>query len=391
MNFSKMDPMFEALDIALNSKPSQPVLIWGPDGCGKSRGILSYILKLKNPDGSPVKFWFLNGNSMEPTDMPGLFARGENGEWGRVPVLRALKEARVEHAKGNFFVFVLEEFTTMNKAVMAPFLSFISEKVAGDDRYNEDLTHIIALANPPEIAVNPTHLAPPVATRFFHIQWKMEFSYWAENMMAGSWFPGTQEAAADVISFLVSRGNPDTAGFDETSGFAQTPSREFMNKTRGNPRTWTNLIKSDTVARECGASLPAREILFRGMVGEGLGREYLSWLKMKSEGIDILQALKDPDSVEIPTRTDRQFAFYTAIAARVSITMNEDDYWNAWELLCRTQDKDLATLAARTLGKLLQAPGGRKLITKRGFHNEALKEYGDMLLGLKKILSQIKK
>jgi hypothetical protein len=389
MDFSKMQVLFETLDVALNSKPSQPVLIWGMDGCGKSRGVEQFIKdRLVNPDGSPVKYWYLNGNSMEPTDVAGLFARGADGDWGRVPVLRAIKEAMEEQAKGNSYVFIFEEFTTMNKATMAPFLSLTSEKVTGDIRLDENLTHIIALANPPEIAVNPTHLAPPVATRFLHMQWKMDFAHWAENMLEGNWFPGTQEAAADVISFLASKGNPDAPNFDETSGFAQEPSREFMNKTRGNPRTWTNLIKSDTTARECGASLRAREILFRGMVGEGLGREYASWLRMKDEGLDVLQALKDPSSVEIPARTDKQFAFYTAVAARVSVTMDEGDFWNAWELLSKTNDKDLATLAARTLGKLLQRPEGRKLVSNRGMH-PTVSEFGEMLIGLKKILTTI--
>ena len=391
MNFDKMNVLFQTLDLALKSKPSQPVLLWGMDGCAKSRGVESHIQEnLKNPDGSPVKYWFLNGNSMEPTDIAGLFARGVDGDWGRVPVLRAIKEAVEEQAKGNFYVFVFEEFTTMNKATMAPFLSLISEKVAGDLRLDENLTHIIALANPPEIAVNPTHLAPPVATRFLHLQWRIYFSYWAENMMEGNWFPGTQEAAADVISFLASKCSPDARNFDEVSGFAQEPSREFMNKTRGNPRTWTNLIKSDTVARECGASLEVREVLFRGMVGEGLGREYTSWLQMQADGVDIEKALRSPDSVQIPERTDKQFAFYNAVAARVSMTMDPNEFWNAWELLSRTSEKDLAVLSVRTLGGLLQRPGGVKLIQAKGIH-PAVNDFGDMLAGLKKILNQISK
>ena len=389
MDFSKMNVLFETLDMALNSKPSQPVLIWGMDGCGKSRGVESYIRQnMSNADGSDVKYWFLNGNSMDTTDIPGLFARGEDGEWGRVPVLRAIKEAVEEQAKGNQYVFIFEEFTTMNKAVMAPFLSLVSEKVAGDLRLDENLTHIIALANPPEIAVNPTHLAPPVSTRFLHLDWKMDFAYWSENMMEGNWFPGTQEAAADVISYLVGKCNPDSPSFDETSGFAQAPYREFMNKTRGNPRTWTNLIKADSTARECGASLRAREIMFRGMVGEGPGREYASWLRMQADGLDVIAALKDPFSVEIPTRTDRQFAFFNAVAARVSMTMDPDDFYNAWELLSKTNDRDLAVLPARTLGKLLQKKEGPKLIKGKGLHPTVM-EYGEMLMGLKAILANI--
>tara|TARA_R110000824_G_scaffold110094_1_gene258017 strand:- start:516 stop:1745 length:1230 start_codon:yes stop_codon:yes gene_type:complete len=390
MDFNKMNPLFETIKIALATTPSQPVLVWGADGCGKSRGILSLIEDMENTDGSPVKSWFLNGNSMEPTDMAGLFAREDEKGWGRVPVLRALKEAVEETAAGRQYVFVFEEFTTMNKATMAPFLSFISEKVAGDCRYNEDLIHIIALANPPEIAVNPTHLAPPVSTRFLHLQWEMDFGYWAENMMEGTWFPGTQEAAADVISFLYSKGAmPGRSASFASSGFAEIPSREFMNKTRGNPRTWTNLIKMDTTARTLGVEFSTRKILFRGAVGEGMGREYGSWLQMKSEGIDPIEALKDPENVILPVQTDRVFAFFNAVAARVSTSMDPKEWQSAWVLLGRCDDKDLGVLAARTLAKLPKKEGGRKLFAG-GFPKE-INEFGDLLLELKSLFSKLGK
>ncbi len=385
--FGKMHETFALLNAAFETKPSQPILVWGMDGCGKSRGIEAFIQTMKNDDGTPVKYWFLNGNSMEQTDIAGLFARGDDGEWSRVPVLRAIKEAMEENAQGRQFVFVMEEFTTMLKPVMAPCLSFISEKIVGDERLDENLIHIVALANPPEIAVNPTNLAPPVATRFLHIHWEMDFAFWSKNMMEGKWFPGTQEAAADVISFLHSKGTPEAAGFANHSGFAQDPSREFMNKPRGNPRTWSNLIKMDTVMRLSSVSIQVREKAFRGHVGEALGREFGAWVRMQMEGLSVVDALQNPDAVNLPTRADKQFAFFNGVAARVSGTLDLTEYHNAWSLLGRAPNKDTAALAAQTLSGLLQ---GNKHLLKNGIPRDAL-AYASMMSSVSQILSQFQK
>ena len=97
-------------------------------------------------------------------------------------------------------------------------------------------------------------------------------------------------------------------------------------------------------------SPPTVQGLLTGAVGEGAGVEFLSWLA-NADLPDPERVLADPDSFELPERSDRAFAVLTAVAA-VAVSHGDAETWAAaWRVVAKAARTapDVATLVARTL------------------------------------------
>ncbi len=353
---SRMTEMIEAVRTSIDA--GLVPILWGADGEGKTSFIRSEIARRKWGG------WIVNGSNMDPTDVGGAISV-EDGIASRIPVHRAIREAVEYAARKEHYMLFITELTCSPGAVLATLLTLMSEHIAGDVELDPDYIHIVLDANPPDIAVNATDLPPPVCTRMVHFQWQLGFDFWCDGMLGGTWAPAEQ--AALVVGFLKRQGETDSDGFEPTSkggAFRVAPLREYLNKPRPTPRSWTNLSKGLHAAEKNGASRQAVRLIVEGSVGQKIGSEFMGYYTLREHIAEPSVILANANDAVIPERSDIAYMFFQAIAAYVSGTKKTDDWNNAWTVIGRAEGsphKDKAMIAAQTLAKLMQTPEGKHL------------------------------
>jgi hypothetical protein len=297
------------------------------------------------------------GSIREPTDFGGLPVVVDGG-------VRLAPPAWTQRllAAGHGLLF-LDELTTAPPAVQAAMLRVVLERAVGDVKL-PPAVRVVAAANPPEEAADGWELAPPLANRLVHIDWPTDGRYIAAGLAVGFPLPslfaldggradetGRLTARATVAAFLEVR--PDLV--------LQLP-RSAAESGRGwpSPRSWEAVATLLAACAAAGASEDARDALVMGAVGDGAGIEFLSWF----EHLDLPDpeaVLADPDSFELPERSDRAFAVMTAVAT-VAVAGGDAERWQrAWQVVAKAADSapDVATLVARTLAS--HRPQGAEL------------------------------
>ena len=334
-----------------------PVLL-GPDGEGKTSFVLG-LIKQRGWGG-----WILNGSNMDPTDIGGAISVDANGNVSRVPVHRCIREA-VEYAEAKkLYVILIDELTSAPKAVRATILTLASEYIAGDVQLDREFVHIIMAANPPSIAVNGTQLAPPVCTRMVHFDWKLDFDFWAEKMVAGEFAP--VDASSLVVAYLKDcgeYGGEGTSGATSPAGVWRVPpTKDWAGKARPTPRTWTRVAKLvDSFGLE---NLGVLSLAVRGAIGDGVGTEFIGFLRLREEIGNPEDILAAADTWDIPARGDLAYMFYSAIAIYTRGKPTEKNWRACWKLIGRAEErghKDKAQVAASSLISILQTPAGSHL------------------------------
>jgi hypothetical protein len=339
----------EALAIAISA--GVPVLLWGSPGTGKT----SAVVALADAIGWPCEV--VIGSIREPTDFGGLPVVVDGGVKLAPP---AWAQRLVEAGHGLLF---LDELTTAPPAVQAAMLRVVLERVVGDIKLPAAV-RVVAAANPPEQAADGWELAPPLANRLVHLEWPTEGRYIAQGLAVGFPLPSLHSldgGSPDEVQRLTARAT--VAAFLEVRpDLVLALPRSAADSGRGwpSPRSWeavATLLAACTAAR---ASEDARDALVMGAVGDGAAIEFLSWL----EHLDLPDpeaVLADPESFELPERSDRAFAVMTAVAT-VAIAGGDPQRWQqAWRVVAKAAERapDVATLVARTLAS--HRPAGAEL------------------------------
>jgi hypothetical protein len=328
----------EALAVAVTA--SVPVLLWGSPGTGKT----SAVIALGEGLDWPVEV--VIGSIREPSDFAGLPVVIDGAVHLAPP-----RWAQRLCAAGHGLLF-LDELTTAPPAVQAAMLRVVLERVVGDVPLPAGI-RVVAAANPPDEAADGWELAPPLANRLVHLDWPVEAKAVARGLVVG--FPTPVLAGLDQQPSpgQISAARAAVAAFLEVRPalVLQVPSSSAA-ASRGwpSPRSWEAVARLLAGCEISKASEEARAVLVIGAVGEGPGLEFLSWLE-NADLPDPEAVLADPDSFELPQRSDRAFAVLTGVAA-VAVAHGDIASWNAaWQVVARAARgaPDVATLVARTL------------------------------------------
>jgi hypothetical protein len=332
-----MSVAHEALAVCVTA--GVPVVLWGSPGTGKT----SVVRALGASFGWPVEV--VVGSIREPTDFAGLPVVVDGGVRLAAPAWAGRLAAA-----GHGLLF-LDELTTAPPAVQAAMLRVVLERVVGDLELPPGV-RVVAAANPPEQAADGWELAAPLANRLVHLDWPVDAAAVAEGLAVG--FPALSAdrystpdplrlvaARAAVAAFLKVR----PALVLQVPSIAATAGRGWPS-----PRSWEAVAVLWGTCDTVGADPDVRAALVTGAVGEGAGIEFLSWLA-NADLPDPEAVLADPDSFELPERSDRAFAVLTAVAS-VAIAHGDADSWAAaWRVLAKatTAAPDVATLVAQSL------------------------------------------
>lgn len=328
-----------------------PVMLWGPPGVGKS----SLIRSIAESQGVPCEV--VVGSIREPSDFAGLpVVRDSSNTLPDVPLVPPDWARRLACAeKGILF---LDELTTAPPAVQAAMLRVVLDRAVGSMELPSGV-RVIAAGNPSNEAADGWDLAAPLANRFLHLEIYPNPDVFCSGMTNGWSTPissldialpddsAKANARAQVASFISRRR-------DLLHSIPKTESA--AGKAWPSPRTWemvaTILPYLDTVR--------TRFIAVTGLVGEGAGIEFLSWME-NNDLPDPLGVLNNPSSVDWNGRPDRVFAITASLISYFSSRKQNDkedrkelweQTWDTLEFAAKNGPADIIALSAKQLIEL---------------------------------------
>lgn len=327
----------EALSVAVST--GVPVLLWGSPGSGKTSAVVSLAETLGWP------YEVVIGSIREPSDFAGLpFV--VDGSVHLAPPLWAQRLQGVP--QGLLF---LDELTTSPPAVQAAMLRVVLERVVGDTRLPPGI-RVVAAANPPDEAADGWELAPPLANRLVHLDWPVDAKAIAQGLAVGFDTAPLPTFDAQPTSTQVLAARAAVGAFLQVRPALASDLPRGIDSGRGwpSPRSWEAVATLLAACEAARASEDARAALVTGAVGDGAAIEFLEWLA-NLDLPDPDAVLADPDSFELPERSDRAFAVLTAVAA-VAVAADDAEMWaRGWRVVAKAAQSapDVATLVARTL------------------------------------------
>lgn len=313
--------------LAASLSADVPTLIWGDPGEGKSARISQMLRQWT------ILCKIVIGSYRERTDILGFPAIDDENRWTmHYPERWAVELYRHsrEH-QGLSAVAVLDEFNLAGEDTMKAMLQFMNEGIIGDlDMHG---VRRIGIANPVESSSFGDMLTPPVANRFLHLNWDLDFDQWAAAQMVDfdhdEQVPplhtliaeDTPERRAWANSIVVSylRANPANwkpgAPRDASVSSGAWPS----------PRSWTNLAK---LLRH----LPADDlvtIMFaaQGLVGEQVGRDFAAKFRLVADLPDPRQVIDQRRSFAWQTYSDNMVMYALCLAVANYATHSNADRW----------------------------------------------------------------
>jgi hypothetical protein len=292
-----------------------------------------------------------------------------------------------ELADGGILFF--DEISTAPPAVQAALLRVVLERRVGEYQL-PDTVWVVAAANPPDQAAGGWDLAPPLANRFIHLQWKYDAMRWAEEFP--SYFATRAQAGAESTV----RPGVDAAAWAQARSlvaafirvrphllFQMPQDAERAGRAFASPRTWDFASRvlavtlTDTGGKVESAVIDAAEALV-GCVGDGPGGEFIAWAKT-IDLPDPEELLATPAQFTLPERGDLAYAVLAAVATAVVSRCTTERWAAAWEILGAAADQgaaDIAAAAARQLARLRREKPELPLPTQVSKFVPILKEAG---------------
>lgn len=316
-----------------------PVLLISDPGMGKS----SLVRGLAAAQGMPCET--VLGSIREPADVAGLPVVSDDG--GVILSPPAWAKRLAENGEG---ILLLDELTTTTPAVQAAMLAVALDRVVGD-LVLPDGVRVVAGANPPDRAADGWELSPPLANRFCHVTFQPSVEEWLDGMTVG-WSTPPASRAITPDPARVEAVKARVTGFirhqpEHLHAFPITP--EATGQPWPSRRVWSMLAAALACVRDDDAA--ARQALVFGLVGEGVGVEFLTWCQ-QADLPDPLAVLDDPSIVNWADRPDRVWAVLSGVVGWAASAGTVDAWRKAWGPLLAAAEAgapDVAAAAARPL------------------------------------------
>ncbi|MDN5751433.1 MAG: AAA family ATPase [Pseudonocardia sp.] len=317
-----------------------PVLLLSDPGMGKS----SLVRGLASVEGVPCET--VLGSIREPADVAGLPVVTGTG----VTLAPPAWATRLADAEAGYLF--LDELTTCPPAVQAAMLAVALDRVVGDLRLPAAV-RVVAGANPPDRAADGWELSPPLANRFCHVTFAPSVDEWLDGMTVGWGAPPASraitadptrvEATKALVTGFIRHKPEHLHAFPRTAEGtgAPWPSR----------RVWAMLALALANVRDDDDA--ARQTLAFGLVGEGVGVEFLTWCQ-QADLPDPAAVIADPSIVTWSDRPDRVWAILSAVVGWAASAGTVEAWRSAWGPLLAAAEAgapDVAAAAARPLGR----------------------------------------
>ena len=246
----------------------QPVMVWGGPGCGKSE-----VAQQVAAEGGRA-YYDVRALLLDPVDLRGIPWRDSDNRtrWAPPDFLPPTDST-------DLYLVNLEELPSGVPMVQAALFQLVRDRKCGEYELPEGAS-LMACGNR-EGDRGVTHRMPtPLASRFVHLEIKVDPSDWCEWGAANG-------IAPETLFFIQLR--------PELLNVFDPQSREAAFAC---PRTWEFV---SNVVNQRGSLDPAAErALFRGAVGEAAAVEFSAFLKVWRELPHPRAVIDDPENADVP-------------------------------------------------------------------------------------------
>ena len=246
----------------------QPVMVWGGPGCGKSE-----VAQQVAAEGGRT-YYDVRALLLDPVDLRGIPWRDDDNRtrWAPPDFLPPTDSTAL-------YLVNLEELPSGVPMVQAALFQLVRDRKCGEYELPEGAS-LMACGNR-ESDRGVTHRMPtPLASRFVHLEIKVDPSDWCE------W--GAANGIAPETLFFIQLRPELLHAFDPQSREAAFAC----------PRTWEFV---SNVVNQRGSLDPAAErALFRGAVGEAAAVEFSAFLKVWRELPHPRAVIDDPENADVP-------------------------------------------------------------------------------------------
>ena len=260
-------------------KARRPLFIWGPPGTGKS----AVARSVADEDG--MEFIDLRLVQIDALDLRGTPKVKPDSDGTE---LMHFIQTSLLPRKGKGYLF-LDEFVQAPTLVMNSASELVLDRRVGEYRLPDGWS-IIAAGNRRMDRAGTLEMPAHLKNRFIHIEMQPELKVWLNWAAQNDIHPA-------VISFL------KTAGIQALYKFSAD---DLAYPTL---RTWE--YASDILKTGCKGST-LRTLIF-GCIGEGVGRELLTWIESNVELPSYEETVQMPDLVPIPAKRSTQMIYADSI------------------------------------------------------------------------------
>ena len=246
----------------------QPVMVWGAPGCAKSE------VAQQVADQTARTYYDVRGLLLDPVDLRGIPWRDDDNRTRWAP-----PEFLPPTASTALYLVNLEELPSCVPMVQAAMFQLVRDRKCGEYTLPEGASLMACGNRHSDRGV--THRMPtPLASRFVHIEIKVDFDDWC------AW-AAAHGIAPEVLFYIQMR--PDMLhDFDPQSREAAFAC----------PRTWE--FVSNVVNQRGNLDPVTERALFRGAVGEAAAVEFSAFLKVWRELPHPKAVIDDPDNADVP-------------------------------------------------------------------------------------------
>ena len=254
--------------LSLLARSRQPLMVWGPPGCGKSQ--IAQQVAIQNG----YRYVDIRALLLDPVDLRGIPWRDQDGRTRWAPPSFLPPTNSTER-----WLLNLEELASCVPMVQAALYQLTLERKCGEYELPEGAS-IIACSNRENDRGVVHRMPTPLANRFIHLELRVDAQDWL------AW-AATNGIAPEVIFFVQMR--PELLHqFDP----------ESREKAFPTPRSWS--FVSDIVHRRAGLDANLERSLFQGTVGEAAAVEFAAFLKVWRELPHPKAVIDDPENAAVP-------------------------------------------------------------------------------------------
>lgn len=322
-----------------------PTIIVSDPGEAKSALIKAIFEEL----GWPHKI--ILGSIMDPTDLGGWPVDDGTSIVRRPP--QWAKEFAQEAIGDGFGGIFLEEFNLAPKAVQSAMMRVIHEAVVGDTQLGRNVCRVAAI-NPIATSASGFSLDPPLANRFFWVDWELTTQFWTEGLISGFPAPSVPRLDPSWVN-LIPATRAAIAGYimSHRSAMKSIPDNEVAaSGPFPTARSWTAAMTLLAAADSLGWDEAYKLLLLKGTVGEGAAIAYLTYRR----AFDLpnpKDMMADPHKVKWPVRGDQMYAALTSLASYVLELGTKEAWLRSWDVMevAAKKHKDVVAPIAQMLAK----------------------------------------
>ena len=313
-NESSYEITLGALGVALAA--NIPTILWGGPGEGKTSVVQATAAALD------LQLEVVLASVREPTDFAGLPI--VNGS--RVSLAPPDWAQRLAEAPRPAVFF--DEVSCAAPATQAALLRVCCDRVVGDLALPSN-TVILAAANPASVAADGWELAPPMANRFCHLDWRLPAEVVTVGFLEGWPEPRVPTLPEDLSSHLAQARAAISSYLRVRPTDVSVLPKDPVAAGRAfpTPRTWDYASRLMAVCSAAGASEEVRRLVVAGVIGDAAALQFLTYLG-ELDLPDPEEVLANPDDLVLPARGDRAYAVLASVVAAVLANCTADR-WSA--------------------------------------------------------------